>query len=702
MTKKRASFKTSLPAMPVQSFVLANGLRVVVVEDHFAPTVSVAVVYDVGARCEKKGRSGFAHLFEHMMFQGSANVGKMQHIQLIEAQGGILNGFTMKDFTAYYETLPSSQLELGLWLEADRMCSLAITRKNFDNQKDVVQNEKRWRYDNNPYMTAMGEVFPAMTFEKWENQHSVIGSMQDLDLATIEDIREFFNSYYAPNNAVLVVVGDARFGEARGLIEKCFGPMPKRSLPARPDLIEVAHAAFKRETYGDRFAKLPALMMGWKAPLRDDPCYPALMHLSEILAGGEDSRLYQLLVKNKKWALSVSGGLGWPIGSFQTLKDPSPFGLFIHAKPGVDLGEIARVVCNEIKRMGREGVKRDELTRASRKMRASLLDEYQSSENKSYWLGIFTLLNGGNPKGFDREINRFLSSPSQKALRQAALTWLSKDTCSILEVLPDPSAPAPAAGASRPQDESREEAPPGAQAPPINTETKPFPRRKIEDFVLANGLRVLFSRDERIPFVKWSLGFPVTAALHDSRRAQAEALAELLKSGTRGRTSRQIEQELALLGADFSASCDADYLTVHGSVLKETAGKYFGLARDFLMEPSFPKNELDLWRENSLQALEDQRSRPGFLASERFLKELFGDHPYGIAVPTKEAITAVERRHAQELRDVLIDPSKAVLCVVGDISLKNFESVLERSLGKLSHTLKFRSQAPISEPLPPT
>jgi zinc protease len=260
----------TLPDVPIEQFTLANGLRVVFSEDHSVPVVSLAVYYDVGSRNEREGRTGFAHLFEHMMFQGSENVPKAGHFQYVFNNGGTMNGTTSSERTNYYETLPASQLPLALWLESDRMRSLKVTQENLDNQREAVKEEKRLNYDNRPYSNAFLRL-NELIYRNPANAHSTIGSMEDLDDATIEDVREFFRVYYAPNNAVLALVGDFDPAEARALVEKYFASIPAQPRPAPPDVSEPPEVASGYELYRDQFAQLPALMLGWKIPPRRTP-----------------------------------------------------------------------------------------------------------------------------------------------------------------------------------------------------------------------------------------------------------------------------------------------------------------------------------------------------------------------------------------------------------------------------------------------
>ena len=264
-----------LPPTPIEEFTLPNGLRVVLSPDRAIPVVSVAVYYNVGSRNEREGRTGFAHLFEHMMFQGSENVPKAAHFQYIFNAGGTMNGTTSTERTNYFETLPSNYLPLAFWLESDRMRSLKVTQENLDNQRHAVQEEKRLRYDNQPYVNAFLRM-NELIFTNPANAHSTIGSMEDLDAATIDDVREFFRIYYAPNNAVLSVVGDFDSGEARALVEKYFSGISSQPLPPPADVSETAAVAVPEETFHDQLAPAPAFVLGWKIPARRTPDFYAL------------------------------------------------------------------------------------------------------------------------------------------------------------------------------------------------------------------------------------------------------------------------------------------------------------------------------------------------------------------------------------------------------------------------------------------
>jgi len=313
-----ASVAVYLPAVsakpgdvPVVYYKLPNGLRVVISEDHVAPVVTVGVYYNVGFRVEPKGRTGFAHLFEHMMFQGSANVKKFEHAKYVEANGGSLNGNTNFDYTRYFETLPSSRVETALWLESDRMRSLDVSEENLKNQQNVVSEEIRVNVLNQPYQLFEWIDLWQNAFTKWNNSHNGYGDLAEVKAATIDDVRTFFKTFYAPNNAVLAIAGDVDPAEVQKMVEKHFGSIPSQAAAPRPDLTEPAQTQEKRIQQKDKLANLPAIAIGYHIPAQDAPDFPAMSLLVQILQGDESSRLYQRLVKEKELSLDLTGALNY-------------------------------------------------------------------------------------------------------------------------------------------------------------------------------------------------------------------------------------------------------------------------------------------------------------------------------------------------------------------------------------------------------
>jgi len=295
--------------VPVEYYTLPNGLKVVLSHDQSAPTVVVAVYYNIGFRIEPQERTGFAHLFEHMMFQGSENLGKMEFIRLVQANGGVLNGSTRFDFTNYFEILPAHKLETALWAEADRMRGLAITQENLTNQQGVVTNEVKVNVLNQPYGGFPWLDMPQYANTNWYNAHNFYGDLDDLQAATLDDVQSFFKTYYAPNNAALVIVGDFEASEAKKFVEQYFGSIPSAAQPPKPDISESKQEQAKRFVKQDALASRPALAIAFHMPPRNTPEYYAMGILDQILLQGDDSKLMQALVNTKGYTSSVNGGI---------------------------------------------------------------------------------------------------------------------------------------------------------------------------------------------------------------------------------------------------------------------------------------------------------------------------------------------------------------------------------------------------------
>jgi len=420
--------------IPIERDRLANGLRLVLLPQAGAPVVTIYVVYGVGARDERPGRTGFAHLFEHMMFQGSTNAPKGMHFRLVESNGGALNGATHPDYTDYFEILPSNKLALGLWLEADRMRGLAITEENLRNQKEAVKQERRLTFDNQPYNTALIEHWPRLAFQNWANAHSLIGSYEDLEAATVEDVAAFFRTYYAPNNAVLAIAGDFDPDEARRLAETYFGDIEPQPQPPRPDLSEPEQTEPRRETYRDALAKVPAVVIGYPGPARRSPDYYALTLLDVVLTAGESSRFYQNLVKGKQSVIQYEANLGWPFAGPTDYLHPGRYVMFLLHHPEFCGEEIAGHVEQEIARIQNDGLPEAELRRARAYLRSTRLRQLESSRTRAMLAGIYELLDG-NPELLNTEL-AILSEVTPAQLRDAAQRYFLPQKRAVLEIVP--------------------------------------------------------------------------------------------------------------------------------------------------------------------------------------------------------------------------------------------------------------------------
>jgi zinc protease len=419
--------------LPFETYRLDNGLRVILSPDRSVPVVAVDVWYDVGSRNERPGRTGFAHLFEHMMFQGSANVGKGEHFTLIERAGGSMNGTTSEDRTNYFETLPANRLNLGLWLEADRMRSLAVTKENFENQRQVVKEERRLRVDNQPYTSSFLHALYTAPYNArscFAYGHEVIGSMADLDAAETRDVQEFFNTYYTPNNATLTVVGDFDPAEARSLIQKYFGEMrPGPSPPPVECATPFSHLP-ARDTVRDSRANLPAILQSHGIPQAGHPDAYALSLLASILGSGESSRLHQRLVKQEKAALQVSS-------SANVRRGPGVFVIFSIANQGVGVDRLETLAGEEIEKVRRNGVTPAELEKARNQYRARTVRGRQTALGKAEALQYFAHFHG-DPAAIRTDLERYMAvTPAD--IQRVARQYLVPQNRAVVVTQPTPA-----------------------------------------------------------------------------------------------------------------------------------------------------------------------------------------------------------------------------------------------------------------------
>jgi zinc protease len=357
---------------------LKNGLRVIISEDHAAPVFAIVVNYNVGSRNERKGRTGFAHLFEHMMFKGSQNVGQNEHPYLMFMNGGNMNGTTNKDRTMYYEVLPANQLDLALFAEADRMRSLEITKDNLDNQRNAVQEERRLGVDNQPYGKTF-EALDELAYENFAYEHSVIGSMADLSAASVEDVTTFFKTYYAPNNAVVSIVGDVDTKTALEKVRKYFESIPSQPAPPDVDMTEPAQTEERRLSLEDPLARLARIDMAYKIPPSSSPDDDALTVLSTILSGGRSSRFNEAIVRQKQLATQINSGS-------DDTRGPGLFNIFALAPPGKSLADLEAAIDEEIERVKNSPIADWEIAKARAGARRGFVTSLGSSLQRAILL----------------------------------------------------------------------------------------------------------------------------------------------------------------------------------------------------------------------------------------------------------------------------------------------------------------------------
>ena len=362
--------------VPVEYFTLPNGLKVVVSEDRSAPVALVEVMYNIGFRIEPKGRTGFAHLFEHMMFQGSSQVKKMEHVALMQQAGGVVNGSTRLDYTNYFQVLPSNALEMALWLEADRMRSLDVSAENLKNQQNVVSEEVRVNVLNQPHAAFEWLDIWQKANTSWNNAHNFYGDLAELEAATLDDVRGFFKTYYAPNNAVLVVVGDTTAAEVRKLAEKHFGGIPSQKLPPPPDVSEPPQKEEKKNSREDKLARTPALAVAWHLPERMTRDFFALSVLDPLLVSDESARVYQKLVRDDRLAISVIGAFNF-LGANWDVKGPMLYTMRVDYMNDKTADQVLASIETVLSEVREKGISESELAQAKTSLRSSFLEDLE-------------------------------------------------------------------------------------------------------------------------------------------------------------------------------------------------------------------------------------------------------------------------------------------------------------------------------------
>ncbi|MEO5898428.1 MAG: pitrilysin family protein [Vicinamibacterales bacterium] len=377
LTVSPAAQPAQQAAIPIEYHKLDNGLKVVLSRDTSSPTAVIGVYYNIGFRIEPKDRTGFAHLFEHMMFQGSQHLGKNAFIGLVESNGGILNGSTRFDFTNYYQIIPSHTLETILWGEADRMRGLNITQENLTNQQGVVKNEVKAGVLNQPYGGFPWLDLPQAANTNWYNAHNFYGDLAHLDAATLADVQQFFKTYYAPNNAVLVVTGDIDSAQTLAWVKKYFAAIPVAKMPPPPDISEPRQEKEKRTNREDPLANRPALAIGYHHPPRDTPEFFAMGLIDQLLVQGEDSRLHESLVQKRGLAGSVDGGANPGLGSMFDIKGPTLWTVYLIHDSSKPADEIVKVIDEEVTRIQNTLVTKEELALAMVKRRSALFAEQE-------------------------------------------------------------------------------------------------------------------------------------------------------------------------------------------------------------------------------------------------------------------------------------------------------------------------------------
>lgn len=421
----------SAPTIKFTDTKLANGLRVIIAEDHNAPVYSIVVHYMVGSRDERKGRTGFAHLFEHMMFKGSENIGPGEHFMLVFNNGGSMNGTTNKDRTVYFETLPANQLDLGIFLEADRMRSLEITKENLDNQRNAVQEERRLGVDNQPYGKTF-ELVDELAYDNPAYEHSVIGSMADLNAASVEDVASFFKAYYAPNNAVLSIVGDVDTKTTLEKARKAFGPIPSQPAPPKVDMTEPKQTAERRQSLDDPLARLTRVDIVFKVPPRLTADDDAVQVLGTVLSSGRSSRLYQQIVREQQLAPNVNAARDGAIG-------PGLFRVIGTVAPGKTAEALEAAIYAEIEKVKNGPIAEWEIEKARNNAKRGVVGGLTSSLTRALQLAEFAA-SYGDPGLINQRVDR-IAKVTAADIQRVARTYLVPENRTVVITRPKSAKP---------------------------------------------------------------------------------------------------------------------------------------------------------------------------------------------------------------------------------------------------------------------
>jgi zinc protease len=681
----------TLPTIPFEKYKLKNGLEVILSEDHTLPLVSVNLWYHVGPANEKVGRTGFAHLFEHMMFEGSQHVGGKAHFSYLEGAGATdINGSTNFDRTNYYETIPSNQLELALWLESDRMGYLLgkLDIEKLANQRDVVRNERRQSGENAPY----GLVEEGLYHLLFPNNHPyhgvIIGSHADIEAARLEDVREFFEQYYTPNNATMAIVGDFDRSTIKALVEKYFG-----SIPAGPAVPKIAVAtppvtSERRAVVSDQ-VELPRVYMGWITP----PVFTAgdaeCNLYSQILGGGKSSRLYKSLVYEKQIAQDVST-------SIEETRLGSIFELIATAKPGVKPEDLEKAVDQTMAALAAEGPSAAELERARNVTETVLVRGLQRTNGVANRLNYYNQFLG-TADYFAKDIARF-DAVRASDIQRVAQTLFKKDARAVVYGVPgkkviddvaktaeeENKKQAKEAGDSKvtmAEEAWRANPPKAGPAPKF---TLPVP----EQVKLPNGLTVLLVERHNLPFVSAILYTMSGSELNPlDRPGLSSFVSNMLTEGTASRSALKFAEDADQIGASVVAGAGYSSASVSLSSLAWNAGAAMDLLSDAVLHPAFDGKEIERIRNQRVTAVLQENDEPFALAQRTASRVLYPASPYGFsAIGTEASNKAISKEELSRFWKKAYVPSNSVLAIAGDLSTAQAKELASRYFGSWSGT----------------
>jgi len=683
--------KESGLSIPCEKYTLPNGLTVVLNVDKSDPIAALAVYYHVGSSREVPGKTGFAHLFEHMMFQKSETVAEDQFFKNIQGAGGTLNGSTNQDRTNYYEVVPKNALEMAMWMESDRMGYLenTVTKAALVNQQNVVQNEKRESVDNAAYGFNQGLIGKNLYPKGHPYSWTVIGEMEDLTGATVEDVRAFHKKFYAPNNATLVISGDINKDEVKALIEKYFGEIPSGTKIEKRGPMPVTLSSTVRLYHEDNFAKVPQLTMVFPTVERYSKDSYALNFLGDLLAGTKKSPLYVVLVKDKKLTSRVMTRNG-------SQELAGSFTISVTANPDVNLTEVEKAIFEGFEKFEKDGFTEEDLTRIKAGYETRFYNTFASVQGKAFQFAEYTM-NTGDPQYYKKDLEAIqavtmadVKAVFKKYIKgknfietsfvpkgQTKLIVEASKNAGIVEEDVTKAAEVKAAVTS--------------EEPLVKTPTRfnrsvmpkigPDPEVSIPSpwkASLPNGMKLWGILQNELPLVQYSVVIDGGHMLDKVEKAGvANLVAAMMNEGTKNKTPEQLEDAIGLLGASIRVSSDNEDITIDVSSLAKNFEKTLTLVQEILLEPRWDEEQFALAKSRIINNLKRNAASPDYLASSTLNKLMFGDNILAIdATGTEASVTAITIDDLKEYYNKYFSPSIAKFLVAGDIDPLNVKVAL--------------------------
>ncbi len=667
-----------------EKYTLPNGLDVILHVDKSDPIVAFAVQYHVGSNREKTGRTGFAHLFEHMMFQQSENVAEDQFFKIIQNAGGELNGGTGNDATTYYEVVPKNALETILWMESDRMGYMinTVTKKAFVNQQNVVQNEKRQRVDNQPYGHTSWVLGKALYPDGHPYNWQVIGEMQDLVNATVEDVKEFHSRFYIPNNATIVLAGDIDIAEAKKLVEKYFGEIPKGNDVTNLSPMPAKLTETKKLFHEDNFAKAPQLTMVWPTVSQFTKDSYALQYLAQLLSDGKKSPMYNIIVKGKQFASSTP-----TYNSSQEVA--GEFQVSITAFPNIKLGEVEKAVFESFEKFEKDGVSDNDLERIKASLETDFYNGISSVLGKSFQLASYNEY-AGDPSYYRKDLE-MLKSVTKEDIINAYNTYIKGKPFVETSFVPkgqpelavegsvkaniveeDITNAAEAKVADIPEEKiEKTKTSFDRSAQPALVDDPKLSIPTIWNSNLANGMKVYGIQQNELPLVQFNIVLKGGHYLDKIEKpGVANLVSRVINQGTKNKTPEELEEQIKMLGASIWVSCDNNNLSLNVNTLSRNFEKTLDIVKEIILEPRWDSVEFNLAKINVLNRIKRNKANPNYLGYVEFSKLVYGDKNI-LSIPiagTEESVSSITLNDLKEYYNNYFTPSVANFHIVGNIN----------------------------------